>query len=298
LAVFCIFYDLPFPIVSVLTLLTFVEFLADNNLSPATISNYLSSCKSKFKSMGLAIENFNNHLLKLSIRSLYKNAVVKYKKKYIVNIEQFQQLILAMQDHPLYVFYKMAMLLGFLGMFRISNVANISFKQFDCKKHFTRGDIQLTQQCLKIILKWSKTLQNYTQGAEVTLPALQSSQLCPVQTFQILQHNFPVPYNYPLLSYKSGTRAHMFTRSMLQKMLKQAALKCNIQHQISFHILRRSAASLAFASGVPLEHIKAHGTWSSEAIWSYIHSSVRSALLPKFFQNVFLTTSTARLGSG
>jgi hypothetical protein len=82
-------------------------------------------------------------------------------------------------------------------------------------------------------------------------------------------------------------------------MLHLAAKKLNYQHNITFHSLRRSAASLAFKAGVPLEQIKAQGCWSSEAIWSYIDTSAKTVIFPKFFaqhtQN--FSTSTA-LGVG
>jgi hypothetical protein len=48
LATFCIFYEISFPNVSTATLLSLVEFLADNHLAPATIKNYISSIKATF----------------------------------------------------------------------------------------------------------------------------------------------------------------------------------------------------------------------------------------------------------
>jgi integrase len=298
LAAFCIFYNLQFPAVTVLTLLSFVEFLNDNNLAPATIKNYLSSCKAKFKQAGLPVVNFNSNLVKLALKALYKAKNSNFKPKHIITNVQFEQLVVVMQHHPLYLFYKLALLLGFLGMLRISNVANISFRQFNLNKHLSRGDITINSNGLQILLKWTKTLQNYTQGATISLPAIPNSNLCPLQTFQLLQQRYPVKNTQPLLSYNVGHNVRLITRSTIQNMLKEAIVRCNIQQNITFHCLRRSAASLAFASGVPIEQIKAHGTWASEAVWTYIHSSVRSAVLPKFFKAIFSPTSTAPLGSG
>ena len=36
-----------------------------------------------------------------------------------------------------------------------------------------------------------------------------------------------------------------------------------------FHTFRRSGASLAFSLNVPVQNIKAHGIWSSDAVYSY-----------------------------
>ena len=42
------------------------------------------------------------------------------------------------------------------------------------------------------------------------------------------------------------------------------------QSNITFHSLRRSGATLAFNSSVPIQDIQSHGTWTSECVWSYI----------------------------
>ena len=36
---------------------------------------------------------------------------------------------------------------------------------------------------------------------------------------------------------------------------------------------RRDGASWAFQNGVPLEQIMKHGTWKSDAVWSYLSSA-------------------------
>jgi hypothetical protein len=50
LAIFALFYDVSFPSVSVPTILSFIEFLADNGYVAPTIRTYISSIKSKFNS--------------------------------------------------------------------------------------------------------------------------------------------------------------------------------------------------------------------------------------------------------
>ena len=49
----------------------------------------------------------------------------------------------------------------------------------------------------------------------------------------------------------------------------------------SLHSLRRGGATLAFQSGVPLEVIKSHGTWTSDAVWGYIKTPTQSSALPQ-----------------
>jgi hypothetical protein len=67
LALFCLFYDVQFPVVCIPVLLSFIEFLSDNHLSPPTVCNYISSIKSKFKLSGVSIIAFDSHQISLGL---------------------------------------------------------------------------------------------------------------------------------------------------------------------------------------------------------------------------------------
>jgi hypothetical protein len=175
------------------------------------------------------------------------------------------------KNQPFYVFLKFAVLLAFLAMFRISNIACISF---DVLKNITRGDIVKTSNGLSITVKWSKTLQSYRQVAIVNVPQISGSELCPVAAFHELTARYPVDNNMPLLAYQVASKTFIVNRNVLQTMLNQAAIRSNIiRHDITFHIFWRSVASIAFAAGIPFKQNQAHGTWTSESIWSYIQHS-------------------------
>jgi hypothetical protein len=195
-----------------------------------------------------------------------------------------------MSTHPLFLHYKLAIMLGFMGMLHISNVVVVSIKQFDHNRHLARGNLQLNNNNINIHLKWSKTMQSYRQGALVVLPAIQDSKMCPIATFSALSTTFPVKPHQPLFSFYSGNKLQIFSRAKLQNMLLLKKLK--FKNNVTFHVLRRSAASLAFKAGIPLEQIQAHGCWSSEAIWSYIDASAKSVMLPRFFASSYSSTST------
>jgi hypothetical protein len=131
--------------------------MADNSLAPATIRNYISSIKAVFKRLEIDIVNFDTHLVKLALKSLKKNAVVRYKPKPILSVEQLLQLLVNMKTHPMYTFFAVAILFAFLGMLRISNITCASISKFDPLRHISRGDIQPSHQGLAITIKWSKT---------------------------------------------------------------------------------------------------------------------------------------------
>ena len=44
----------------------------------------------------------------------------------------------------------------------------------------------------------------------------------------------------------------------------------DLETHLTFHAFRRGGASLLYANGVPIQDIKIHGTWASDAIDTYI----------------------------
>ena len=63
---------------------------------------------------------------------------------------------------------------------------------------------------------------------------------------------------------------------------------------ISIHSLRRSGATLAFNSNVPLQEIQSHGTWTSECVWKYIiQDHQASHQVADAFQRLLFTPPTS-----
>jgi hypothetical protein len=252
LAAFCILFSVQFPVVSTITLLTYIEFLVDNGLAPATIKNYLSAVQTTFRRLSIDITGFQSNLIKLSLRSLEINTPTAYKPKPIVSLHDLCMLLTVMLGHPLFKFFRVTILFGFFGMLRISNVTSSSIKYFDKSRHLCRGDVTHLDSAISIALKWSKTLQTYRQASVVNLPLIPSSLLCPVQAYNILIKTFPLQPNQPLLAYSVSNNLIIFSKSTLQNMLKIAVKKANLHPQITFHSLRRSSASLAFSQGAQI----------------------------------------------
>jgi hypothetical protein len=73
LSLFCLYNDRSFPGINIYTLLSFVEFLLDSNLSMPTVKNYVSSVKSAFKSSNVSIQVFDSPQLALAMSSLSKS---------------------------------------------------------------------------------------------------------------------------------------------------------------------------------------------------------------------------------
>jgi hypothetical protein len=70
LAMFCVFFDLEFPLLSEFSLLAFLEILVESSLGVATIKNYFSAIKSYFMSFNIPVTQ-----LTLALTSLTKNSI-------------------------------------------------------------------------------------------------------------------------------------------------------------------------------------------------------------------------------
>ena len=86
---------------------------------------------------------------------------------------------------------------------------------------------------------------------------------------------FRLPPNSPLFALPQGFRYLPLIQSKIRKFLSVIVTTLELDPSAhTFHCFRRSGASLSFNSNVSLQAIKHHGTWSSDAVWSYIISSL------------------------
>jgi integrase len=149
-----------------------------------------------------------------------------------------------------------------------------------------RGDVTVLKDSIIINLRWTKTLQRYRQSARIHLFAIPGSPMCPVAAFLALQCSYLVLPSDPLFSYRVSGQLFLITQPHLRRALKRFRL-LGLSPHLTFHSFHRSAASLAFASGIPFQSIQAHGTWSSDSLWAYIDADARDSSVARLFSSVF-----------
>jgi integrase len=287
LALFCMFFDVNFPKISIHTLLSFIVFLADNKLAVATVRNYVSSIKTRFKVLSISVEIFESPHVTLMFTSLSKSQVVTAPYKPNFSPTQFVSLANRVLMLPLGPLYHTAFVFAFLGLFRISNLAPASRPALSVFKGLRRKDVSILNYTISIFIRWTKTLQKYRQTARITLFQIPGSSVCPLKSFSRLVRMFPALPDDPLLSYRVQGKLIFVTQAELRRVLKQSLIPLNLSSGYTFHAFRRSGASLAFSAGVPFQAIQAHGTWTSEALWSYIHCDSKDPAVPALFAQVF-----------
>ena len=254
-------------------LLAFMEFLVQNGLSQNTIANYMAAVRAYHIIYQLPTAPFTDQSIQLFQKSLKINASFKPINRSPLTIELLFQIIEKCQLLPSPVIFVPLYLLTFFSFLRISNILPHSTNSFDKTRQLARADIILQAQGAVILVKWSKTIQNRRDVATVSIPPLGESPLCPIKALRTMFQKIPGADNDPLFLVPKPRGLVPLTDSVARKHLKDVCRLLQVPNPITFHDFRRGGASWAFQNGVPLAHIMKHGTWRSDAVWSYLSSA-------------------------
>ena len=130
-------------------------------------------------------------------------------------------------------------------------------------------------------------MQSSTAHQFVQIPQLSNAVLCPVTAIKALLDYRPLPSTAPLFVHEQPGYLIVIDitiRYALRRVLLHVGLP---SEGFGFHVFRRSGATVAFDYQVPLEHIMAHGTWRSNAVWNYLQSSsVAPSTVPLAFASL------------
>jgi len=259
----------------------FIQLLNQSRLSFNTILSYMSAIKHNLNKFGYSTSPFQHPLVLQMLKSCAHNIAAPITVKVIFDVPLMHSIIQTTLSLPNGPIYASLFLLSFHGFFRISNLVPPSAKSFSITKHLARGDIIFAPPGAHVVLKWSKTIQNRA-GRIIQLSAVPGSPLCPIAALNRFLAVNPAHPNQPFFSTASlpqGTATQYSTRQVLKTVLQLLAINPS---SASFHTFRHSGATLAFQLGVPLHHIQAHGTWQSDAIWTYL-STATTNVVPNAF---------------
>ena len=189
--------------------------------------------------------------------------------------------------------FKAVYLTAFFSFLRISNLVSHSISSYSHLKQLARADVMFAHPGATLLISWSKTLQNKDTVRLIKIPFLQNSPLCPVSALQVLLKSVPGTKNSPLFQILSKSAWVPLTESRVRKHFTKVLQKLDLHNSnYTFHTFRRSGATLAFNQNVSLQNIKAHGTWTSDSVWSYISQDANvSGEVALSFQKTLSTTS-------
>ena len=259
---------------SVDSVLCFLEFLAQHGSHAHTLTAYVSVLKHFFQLYYLDVSVLMHRKIKLLIKAVSMNSVYipRYNAKFTVHL---LEKIAAACDSLLYgKVYKCIFLLAYFAFFRLSNLAPTTVHAFNSTRHILRGDVIFGPPGAHVIIKLGKAMQSASKHQIVQIPLLKSSPICPVSALKLLLASVKVSSSSPLFILPKSSGNLILTAPMisatLSKILRSLAL--NAAHY-RFHCFRRSGVSWAADHNVPLQNLKAHGGWASNAITSYLQNT-------------------------
>ena len=123
--------------------------------------------------------------------------------------------------------------------------------------------------------------------ASIQIPTLRGHPLSPVQALEDLYFAYRLPEQAPLFGHP--VKGSIVSLTQVQARLALASLCTSLgfpYKSLGFHAFRRSGVSYLYANRVPLPHLKHHGTWKSDAIYTYLSNSATAGVIPQAFQSL------------
>ena len=270
---FCVHTRCVLSDVNIKVVLSFLECLVINDCSVSMIENYVSAIKAHFVLHDLSFTVFEHPKLKYFLKALRINRPLTVKSHNIISIDRLIDISVACEDVISGPVYRAVFLVGFFGFCRLSNLAPHSLAAFDPSRHLTGEDIFFTKKFVKVLLKWTKTMQTRDKVQCITLPKLKNKLICPHSALKALFKTYTMSSSSSLFQVSSLRGNITLTDSRVRKVLKSINQSLDLNPAFhTFHDFRRSGATLAYNSHIPIQDIKCHGTWSSDCVWRYIQS--------------------------
>ena len=272
-----------------------VELLLESWRSVPTVKNYCTAIKSLYVQWNNqnVVSTFESPTWRMMLRGITLSIGPSADRRTAVELEDLKAMIGVCNTDVSLLPLKVALLLGYSGYLRISNLAPPTMDQFDATRHTSWADVTPSKHGIMIALKWTKSLQAQKGTTPVPIPALKGSPLCPLQAWEEYTNALPgiepTP-NTPLLLTTSPIPGRIISVSVLRAMFSRTAGEAGLESKgYTPHSLRRGGATYSFTKGVPLQFIKQHGTWKSSAVEDYL---IKTPLFTTPVAQTFINTLT------
>ena len=269
---FCCFIKINLQQITPLVVMSFLEFLVENNSSHSLIANYVSAIKANMALYGLSVYAFQDPRITYFQRALSIHKPFSPVVKKIIDIPRLTLIVQICDTMWMGQIFKALYLTAFFSFLRISNLVPHSIKVFSPIEQMARADVFFAPPGIHLLVKWSKTMQTRDTIRLLKIPALGTSPLCPVQAIKNLLLITPGTKNSPLFQVKNECAQWVpLTDTRVRHNFLQILSRLGLQHTGMFlHTFRRSGATLAFNSNVSFQNIQSHGTWTSDCVWRHI----------------------------
>ena len=212
---FCIKYGLRDVNPTPRTICWYLEYMTSSVSSPRTLRNYLSGIKFWHRRIAGEPTALDAPEVRHMLRALDITLRHTPAPKHPITQDILQELVHVSPDlNALGPAFKVAILFGYYGFLRQSNLAPRTPATFNPQRDICRGDVLENAPGLIVILRWSKTLQRGEKAHLVPLPHRPGHPLCPTQAYQDLLRITPTESpNHPILQVQAPTGAPLKTES-------------------------------------------------------------------------------------
>ena len=231
---FCVHTRCVLSDVNIKVVLSFLECLVINDCSVSMIENYVSAIKAHFVLHDLSFTVFEHPKLKYFLKALRINRPLTVKSHKIISIDRLIDISVAFEDVTSGPVYRAVFLVGFFGFCRLSNLAPHALAAFDPSWHLTGEDIFFTKKFVKVLLKWTKTMQTRDRVECITLPKLKNKLICPHSALKALFKTYTMSSSSSLFQVSSLRGNITLTDSRVRKVLKSINQSLETQRFIHF----------------------------------------------------------------
>lgn len=276
---FCEFYGFKMFPASAWQMVRYARYIANTVVSYDTVLNYISGVRKLHELGGFETPSAGEPNLKHILRAIRLELVHPVRQAEPMTPSMLRAIynhvdLSSVTDIVCYT----ALLVGFYLFLRKSNLVPESRTSFNPKKQLTRADVQIGENMVLVIIKWSKTIQY--QEKELLLPLLpaKDKSLCPVFWVKLMFKKVRLNGDKPLFSLyeEKGEGTVPLTYDQLGSKLKYWVEKTGTSSQrYTLHGLRKGGACHALEVGLVGEDLKILGDWASEAYMRYLDLSLQ-----------------------
>ena len=115
-------------------------------------------------------------MIPLFIKAVNLNRPLQPKRQLTIDEALLEAIIFACLSLHSPLVFKALYLLVFYSFLRLSNILPHSVSSCDTSSHLCIGDVIFVDQYAVVIIKWSKTMQDSSNVASISIPALGTCQ--------------------------------------------------------------------------------------------------------------------------
>ena len=243
---FCVYMQVTMVEIDVNVILSFCECLVVNCCSVSMISNYLSAIKANFVLYNMSYSLLDHPRIKYFQKAMRINRPLALTSHNIIDLHMLERISKACDHLNFPEVFRAIFLTGFFGFFRLSNLAPHSIMTFDPSRHLIGQDLFFTTKLVKILIKWSKTMQNRDAVQVISLPKVSNRAICPYRALRALNKLYPMSDSDSVFQISTSSGWQPLTDSRVRKTLKSINMTLGLDPSFfTYHSFRRSGATFA-----------------------------------------------------